>query len=86
MAVACWSTGSVANAGAVLDRAAVPELFHRGEHTRGHSAAGDRDYFGTGLGLSIVYAVVHAHGGQITANPRTSGGLQITVRFPMNHP
>jgi two-component system sensor histidine kinase VanS len=84
-----WSELTVANAGAVLDPAAIPELFepfHRGERTRGHSPAGDRDDSGTGLGLSIVYAVVHAHGGKITATPRTSGGLQITVRFPMDHP
>jgi signal transduction histidine kinase len=80
-----WSELTVANDGVVLDRAAVPELFEpfqRGEHTRGHRPAGDRGDSGTGLGLSVVYAVVHAHGGQITATPRTGGGLQITLRFP----
>jgi signal transduction histidine kinase len=80
-----WSELTVANDGTVLRPAAIPELFEhflRGEHTRGRSSTDDRDDSGTGLGLSIVHAVVHAHGGQITATPRTEGGLQITVRLP----
>jgi two-component system, OmpR family, sensor histidine kinase VanS len=80
-----WSELTVSNGGALLDPAAVPELFepfHRGEHTRGHGPTHDRDDSGTGLGLSIVHAVAHAHGGQVTARPRPGGGLQITLRLP----
>ncbi|MEU6710187.1 HAMP domain-containing sensor histidine kinase [Nonomuraea sp. NPDC046802] len=37
---------------------------------------------GAGLGLSIVRAVVHAHGGNISAVPRDGGGLVVTIRLP----
>jgi len=36
---------------------------------------------GFGLGLSIVRAVANAHGGEVTAVPRTGGGLEVTVRL-----
>jgi signal transduction histidine kinase len=84
-----WSELTVANDGAVLDPAAVPELFepfHRGEHTRRRRLSGDHDESGTGLGLSIVHAVVHAHAGEITARARTTGGLQVTLRLPTPWP
>lgn len=38
---------------------------------------------GAGLGLSIVSAVVAAHGGQVTATPRPTGGLGVEVRLPV---
>jgi signal transduction histidine kinase len=37
---------------------------------------------GTGLGLSIVRAVVHAHHGDVHAEPRDEGGLTVTVTLP----
>ena len=37
---------------------------------------------GVGLGLSIVRAVADAHGAQVEATPRPSGGLTIEVVFP----
>jgi signal transduction histidine kinase len=37
---------------------------------------------GSGLGLSIVRAVVHAHGGTVTAEPVPGGGLAVTVSLP----
>lgn len=37
---------------------------------------------GSGLGLSIVRAVVHAHGGTVTAEPVPGGGLTVTVLLP----
>ena len=37
---------------------------------------------GAGLGLSIVRAVAAAHGGAVTATPRSGGGLEVTVRLP----
>ncbi|MGP2440162.1 sensor histidine kinase [Streptomyces sp. JW3] len=37
---------------------------------------------GAGLGLSIVRAVAHAHGGEVTARPRESGGLTVRVTLP----
>ncbi|MDA8413204.1 MAG: sensor histidine kinase KdpD [Desulfobacteraceae bacterium] len=38
---------------------------------------------GTGLGLSICKGIVEAHGGRITAENRTGGGLSIVMRLPL---
>ncbi|MDX6356374.1 MAG: hypothetical protein QOF98_3277 [Streptomyces sp.] len=56
------------------------EPFHRGEHTRRSSPSHAPD--GVGLGLSIVRAVARAHGGEVTAHPRSTGGLRVTLRLP----
>jgi signal transduction histidine kinase len=53
------------------------EPFHRGSNTRGAQEGS-----GVGLGLSIVQAVVTAHGGEVTAEPRPEGGLRVEVRLP----
>jgi signal transduction histidine kinase/ActR/RegA family two-component response regulator len=37
---------------------------------------------GTGLGLSICHSIVHAHGGEITAENVPSGGARFALRFP----
>ncbi len=47
------------------------EKFSRGQET---STVG-----GVGLGLSIVRAVLEAHGGQVSAANRASGGAVITL-------
>ncbi|HEY4025421.1 MAG TPA: HAMP domain-containing sensor histidine kinase [Candidatus Dormibacteraeota bacterium] len=38
---------------------------------------------GAGLGLSIVRSVARAHGGEVTARPRTGGGLTVDVHLPV---
>ncbi len=38
---------------------------------------------GTGLGLSICKGIVEAHGGRISAENRTGGGLRIEMRLPL---
>ncbi|MDP2754495.1 MAG: ATP-binding protein, partial [Nitrospirota bacterium] len=38
---------------------------------------------GTGLGLSICMGIVEAHGGRISAENRTGGGLRIVIRLPI---
>jgi two-component system sensor histidine kinase BaeS len=37
---------------------------------------------GSGLGLAIADAIVHAHGGTLTAHPSALGGLLIRLEFP----
>lgn len=37
---------------------------------------------GNGLGLSVVRAIVEAHGGEVTAACRPTGGAVFTMRFP----
>ncbi|SHH54193.1 7TM diverse intracellular signaling domain-containing protein [Massilia sp. CF038] len=56
------------------------EPLYRADSARSRRAGG------SGLGLSICQAIVHAHGGQITAAPSTLGGLAIRIALPMAPP
>lgn len=40
---------------------------------------------GSGLGLSICRTIIEAHGGEISASNRATGGLKITMRLPRSH-
>ncbi|MEX2451405.1 MAG: ATP-binding protein [Rhodospirillales bacterium] len=50
--------------------------FYRAEESRNADAGG------TGLGLSIAQAIIHAHGGTITAENREHGGLRVCIVLP----
>ncbi|MCG6988404.1 MAG: HAMP domain-containing histidine kinase [Gemmatimonadetes bacterium] len=52
--------------------------FYRADQARTH----DVETTGTGLGLAIVKAVAHAHGGDVEAANRSTGGARVTVRLP----
>jgi len=41
---------------------------------------------GVGLGLAICKAVVHAHGGTISAASASGGGAQFTITIPRREP
>ncbi|WP_020662131.1 sensor histidine kinase [Amycolatopsis benzoatilytica] len=41
-----------------------------------------RDHAGVGLGLAIVKSIAQAHDGVLTLDPRTAGGLRVTVQLP----
>ena len=57
-------------------QSAVFQPFYRIENSR------SRETGGTGLGLSVVRDVITAHGGTITLNNQSEGGLLIYVRLP----
>jgi two-component system sensor histidine kinase BaeS len=42
----------------------------------------NRDTGGSGLGLAICSNIVQAHGGEITANPSSLGGVGIAIQLP----
>ena len=66
----------VENGGPEIAADHVPRLFERFHRRSAHDAPG------SGLGLAIVAAVVATHGGTVAAEPRTAGGLAVTVRLP----
>jgi two-component system sensor histidine kinase VanS len=83
-----WVTTSVHPKGAVLTVentgekltsqvvATLAEPFQRG------SKRIRTDHAGAGLGLAIVKSITQAHDGTLTLNPRTAGGLRVTVQLP----
>jgi two-component system OmpR family sensor kinase len=58
------------------DADALFERFWRSDPGRGRGPAG------AGLGLSIAAAIVHAHGGRVSAANAPGGGALFTVRLP----
>jgi signal transduction histidine kinase len=69
----------VSNTGPVVPRYEVASLFEPFRRLGADRVAGVP---GAGLGLSIVRAVARAHGGDVRAEPRTGGGLTVTVTLP----
>jgi two-component system OmpR family sensor kinase len=57
----------------------LPHAFERFQRA---DAGRPRDSGGTGLGLAIAAAIVHAHGGGITASNAPSGGAVVSVQLP----
>ena len=53
------------------------EPFRRAEPSR------SRDTGGIGLGLTLARSIARAHGGEITLDNRTEGGLLARVRLPV---
>ncbi|KUL30498.1 sensor histidine kinase [Actinoplanes awajinensis] len=73
-----WVELRVSNSGPVIPRYEVPGLFAPFHRFRTERLAGP----GAGLGLSIVRAVARAHGGDVHADARDTGGLDVTVLLP----
>jgi signal transduction histidine kinase len=71
---------SIANSGPAVPAIEIERLFQPFQrHGHDRTASGD----GHGLGLAIVKAITQAHGANITAYPRSPGGLDIAVTFPL---
>jgi signal transduction histidine kinase len=77
-AVTAASQLSVRNSGPIVPTAEVKRLFQPFQQL-GTNRTGSGQ--GHGLGLAIVQAIAQAHHANITAHPRSSGGLDIEVRF-----
>lgn len=81
----------VRNTGPVIPAAEIDRLFQpfqrfgdeRVRHGLGGAVGGAPDNNGHGLGLAIVRAIAAAHHAELTASARPEGGLDITVRFPV---
>ncbi len=75
------ATLTIINTGPFVPRGAVAQLFQPF-----HRLAADRTTHGEGigLGLSIVQAIADAHHATIDAEPQSTGGLKITITFPMS--
>ncbi|BCY06089.1 sensor protein CutS [Actinoplanes sp. L3-i22] len=73
-----WVELRVSNSGPVIPRYDVPGLFEPFHRYRGERLAAP----GAGLGLSIVRAVARAHGGEVRADAREEGGLDVAVLLP----
>lgn len=61
----------------------LPYAFERFRHadvSRSHASTG------SGLGLAIVASIVHAHGGEVTAQNRPTGGAHLQVVLPLSGP
>jgi len=73
----------VENSGPAIPRYEIETLFQPFRRLRGERVADGKER-GFGLGLSIVRAVTRAHGGEVTAQPRSGGGLTVTVTLPLS--
>jgi signal transduction histidine kinase len=69
----------VSNTGPVIPAEAVERLFEPFERLDAGRTATDDGHHG--LGLSIVRAIAAAHGATVNAEPRSGGGLAVTVSF-----
>jgi signal transduction histidine kinase len=62
---------------AVEEQAKVFEPFYRLETSR------NRNTGGTGLGLTIARSIIQAHGGEITLENQTGGGMRAIIELPV---
>ena len=68
----------IANTGPTVPGEQIPTLFEPFARANERLNHGN----GVGLGLSIASAIARAHGATITARPRPSGGLEMSVKIP----
>lgn len=74
-----WAWLTVTDDGPGIDTADLPHVFERLYVTTRQPA---RREAGSGLGLAIVRELVHAHGGEVTAEAPPGWGTRMVVRLP----
>lgn len=74
---------AVTDSGPGIPAGALEEIFERFHRL---DAGRSRDRGGTGLGLAIARAIVHAHGGEITAESAPGAGATFRVVLPGYEP
>jgi signal transduction histidine kinase len=74
-----WVELVVANTGPTVAPYEVEELFEPFRRLNGDRTS---QHHGVGLGLPIVRSVARNHGGEVSAVPRSDGGLAVHVRLP----
>jgi two-component system sensor histidine kinase BaeS len=72
---------SVSDSGSGITPEHLPHIFDR-FYKADASRAGTSVRSGSGLGLSIVRAIVHRHGGAVSAGNRPDGGAIFTLLLP----
>jgi len=73
----------VENTGEVLSSHLLDTLREPFQRGAGRSRGKDTAHAGAGLGLAIADGIARAHGGTLEMEPRTGGGLIVTVRLPV---
>ncbi len=71
---------TVTNTGPLVPAGEIDRLFEPFQRLEAGRSNGHTN--GYGLGLSIIQAIATAHHAQLTAQPRSDGGLEIEVTFP----
>jgi len=72
------ATLTISNTGALISTGELARLLQPFQRLGSDAACPDD---GLGLGLSLVRAICDAHGAILTARPRQTGGLEISVAF-----
>jgi len=75
---------TVRDTGPGIPAAHLPHIFER-FYKADAARAGAKIRSGSGLGLSIVRAIVHHHGGEVTAANGDTGGAVFTITLPVGH-
>ena len=71
---------TVCDEGPGIDSVHIPRMTERFYRVDGHRS---REMGGTGLGLAIASDIILGHGGDITLEDSTLGGLRVIVQLPV---